>query len=76
MILADIRNYLEQRGSACLSDIALHLNAPPDAVRGMLAVWIRKDRIRKLPADPACGSSCGGCQPAQVERYQWIEGVD
>ena len=45
MILSDIRRYLEQRGQATLADIALHFDADPNAVRGMLNVWIRKDKV-------------------------------
>ena len=36
MILSDIRRYLQQCGQATLADIALHFDADPDAMRGML----------------------------------------
>jgi len=45
MILANIRDYLKQRGQCTLSDIALHFDADADAVRGMLEVWIRKGKF-------------------------------
>ncbi len=72
MILSDIRRYLEQRQQVCLSDIALHFGASPDATRGMLETWIRKGKVRRLLSQAACGSGCGKCTPAQMELYEWV----
>ncbi len=71
MILSDIRHYLEQRGQATLADIALHFDADPDAIRGMLEVWMRKGRIHRRMATASCGSSCSQCDPAATEIYSW-----
>ncbi|HHJ15197.1 MAG TPA: sugar metabolism transcriptional regulator [Gammaproteobacteria bacterium] len=71
MILSDIRHYLEQRGQATLADIALHFDADPDAVRGMLEVWVRKGRVHCRRATASCGSSCSQCDPAATEIYVW-----
>ena len=71
MILSDIRRYLEQRGQATLSDIALHFDADPDAVRGMLDVWINKGKVHKQMATGSCGSSCTQCDPDTTEIYVW-----
>lgn len=72
MILADIRSYLERRGQASLADLALHFDSDPDALRGMLQVWIRKGRVSKGTATAACGSSCCRCDPAATELYTWL----
>lgn len=72
MILAQIKTYLQQRGSACLSDIALHFDSTPDAVRGMLAIWIGKGKVRRHGSDAAC-SSCGHCEPERMEWYEWVD---
>jgi len=71
MILSDIRNYLQQRGQASLSDISMHFDTPPEAVKGMLETWIRKGRVQRRLANPSCGSSCSQCGPATTEIYQW-----
>jgi hypothetical protein len=71
MILSDIRRYLEQRGQATLTEIALHFDTDPDAVRGMLDVWIRKDKVYKKMATASCGGSCTQCDPAATEIYVW-----
>ncbi|MEJ2529548.1 MAG: FeoC-like transcriptional regulator, partial [Gammaproteobacteria bacterium] len=55
MILSDIKQYLIQRGSASLSDISVHFDADPNAVRGMLEQWIRKGKVSKQAAKAACG---------------------
>jgi putative ferrous iron transport protein C len=72
VILSDIRRYLQQRGQASLAEIALHFDADPDAVRGMLEVWIRKDKVYKKMATASCGGSCTQCDPAATEVYVWI----
>jgi hypothetical protein len=71
VILSDIRRYLEQRGQASLADLALHFDADPDAIRGMLAVWMRKGKVHKQVATAACGSSCTQCDSAVTEIYAW-----
>jgi hypothetical protein len=71
MILAEIRAYLQHRGQATLADIALHFAAEPDAVRGMLDVWIRKGVVHRRTATPSCGTRCSQCDLASTEIYVW-----
>mgnify|MGYP000143266632 CR=1 FL=1 len=71
MILTDIRRYLEQRGQASLGDISRHLEADPEAVRGMLEHWMRKGRVRRYPVGAACGG-CGQCEGSGLEVYEWL----
>ena len=73
MILSDVRDYLKQRGQCTLSDIALHFDTDPDAVRGMLEIWMRKGKVEKLSATNSCGSSCNSCEPSATEIYVWRE---
>ena len=70
MILADIRNYLRQRGQASLSDLALHFDSDPDAIRGMLDTWVRKGKVSKLDGGNTCGG-CNQCDATANEIYQW-----
>ncbi len=72
MILSEIKSYLMERGSAPLSDIALHFDSEPDAVRGMLEQWVRKGKVRKNLLSASCGSSCDKCDTAATEVYEWI----
>lgn len=74
MILSEIRRYLEQRGQASLADIALHFDAEPDAVRGMLDAWIRKGKVIRRASTASCGTACQSCDPASTELYVWVKG--
>jgi predicted ArsR family transcriptional regulator len=73
MMLSTIRTYLSQRGQATLAEIAMHVDAEPDAVRGMLQHWIRKGRVEQRKVEAACGSSCNRCDPAAMELYVWLD---
>ena len=75
MILSDIKRYLMSQKQATLADIALHFDASPDAVRGMLEQWIRKGKVAKTLAGSSCGGSCTRCDPAAVEIYHWTDGA-
>ncbi len=76
MILSDIKQYLSQRGSASLSDLCIHFDTNPEAMRGMLGQWIRKGRVQKHSASASCGSSCSKCDLESTEIYQWVDSAD
>jgi putative ferrous iron transport protein C len=71
MILSQIKSYLSERGQATLADMALHFDAEPEAVRGMLDQWVRKGRVERRKVEAACGTSCNRCNPAAMELYVW-----
>ena len=73
MILTELRDYLRRHGQAAVYDLALHFDADPDAVRGMLGEWERRGKARRLPSGTACGGGCSKCDPAAVELYEWRE---
>lgn len=71
MSLSRIKAYLQARQQASLEDIALHLNSPTEAVRGMLDIWVRKGRIECCQVSEACGSTCQKCDSTSLEIYRW-----
>jgi len=71
MILSDIRDYLQHRGQSSLADIALHFDIEPDAVRGMLDIWVKKGKLHRRSATSSCGTSCSQCDSAVTEIYVW-----
>ena len=73
MILAEIKKYLMLCQRAMLGDIALHVEADVDAVRGMLEYWMRKGKVRKTMVTAVCGSGCCKCDIATTEIYQWLD---
>jgi len=72
MILSDIKRYLIERKQASLLDISTHFDSDVNAVRGMLSVWEKKGKVKKLSATASCGSGCDKCDPASVEIYLWL----
>lgn len=72
MILSDIKKYLQSHGSVALADIAIHFDAEPDAVRGMLEVWERKGMVEKNFVSASCGDNCKQCDITAVEIYHWL----
>lgn len=74
MILSDLRDYLKQQQRVTLQDLMIHFRMDADALRGMLAVWIRKGKVKKnAPDSVACGTSCCKCDPTLTELYEWQE---
>ena len=74
MILADLRLFLQQHHRATLKDLSLHFHSDADALRGMLAKWVKKGKVRQMPnQSSACGTSCCQCDPLLTEIYEWID---
>lgn len=71
-MLLEIRSYLQERGEANLTDLAIRFGASPDAMRGMLAHWIGKGRVRRIDCGLSCGKSCAGCGVMAPEIYAWV----
>ena len=71
MILSRVTDYLKNHRRAALTDMAVGLDATPEALRDMLAVLERKGRVHKLPTGTACGG-CNKCSPTSVELYEWV----
>lgn len=73
MTPSTVRDYLKERGSAPLSDVALHFDAGEDSVRAVLGLWIAKGRVRPLAAGAGCSkaASCG-CACKVEEIFEWV----
>jgi hypothetical protein len=71
MILSELRDYLQTHERAALIDLAHHFDTDPNALRGMLAKWVGKGRVAKLPSGTTCGGGCCKCDPATTEIYEW-----
>lgn len=73
MILSDLKAYLRERGRAPIGDLAARFDAEPEALRGMLEVFIRKGRLRLLTPDAEKCGGCSKCEASRVEVYEWVE---
>ncbi|MCW5699700.1 MAG: FeoC-like transcriptional regulator [Rhodospirillales bacterium] len=73
MILSELKSYLVDRRRVPITDIAIRFGVTPDAARGMLDVWARKGRVRRVEdGGQACGGCCG-CTGGQPEIYEWLD---
>lgn len=73
MILSDLRLYLQQKRRVTLNDLVLHFHVDANALRGMLAKWINKGKVRLSPAGSSCGTTCCKCDPLLTEIYEWVD---
>jgi hypothetical protein len=73
VILSDLKRYLSHHRVATLSNIAIHFDIEPDAIRGMLEHWIRKGKVLKHSRNESCKKACCKCDSATVEIYEWIK---
>jgi hypothetical protein len=73
MILSELRNYLKDKKRVTLNELVIHFDVDADALRGMLAKWIKKGKARQLPVGFGCGSTCTKCDPTLTEFYEWGE---
>ena len=59
-MLLEIKRYLEVNRRASLAGLATRFDVDPRAMQSMLDRWVRKGRVRLLPAG-ATGCGCAGC---------------
>lgn len=70
MILSELKSYLVMRKRAPIQDLVSHFDSSPDAIRGMLAHFVRKGQVRQLEVDGMCGG-CQKCDAYNLEIYEW-----
>lgn len=71
-MLRQIRVFFQQQRTASLAELAGRFGVTADAMRGMLEHWVRKGRLRRLPASRVC-PQCAGCEAAALEIYEWTD---
>lgn len=71
MILSDLKDYVKSRRQVSLKDAALHFDAEPEAIRGMLEFWVSKGKISKLSNQITCGGGCACSYQEEREIYVW-----
>ena len=72
MMLLDIKQYIRERQTANLQEIAWHFKLTPDIARDMLQHWLRKGAIKRIDNPPGCGSDCMRCKPKYAEVYCFV----
>ncbi|PIE64582.1 MAG: sugar metabolism transcriptional regulator [Desulfobacterales bacterium] len=70
-ILSEIKKYVKQKGQVSLEEIAVHFGREPDVIQEMLAMLLRKGKIKQRPADKTGCNGCGWCQSGKLTIYYW-----
>lgn len=73
MILADLRDFLQVKHRVTLNELVVHFKMDAGALQGMLSKWISKGKVRHMPANAACGTSCCKCDSSLTEIYEWVD---
>ncbi len=71
MILSDVKRYLAEHRRVPMGDLVNRFDVQPEALRGMLDVWIRKGRVRRTAVGDTCGG-CNKCAAYALEIYEWV----
>jgi putative ferrous iron transport protein C len=72
-MMADLKAYLSSHGRAPMAELVNHLHADPDAIRGMLDLYIRKGRVKRLESELGDCGGCAKCDAFQLEIYEWLD---
>ncbi|MCG8509000.1 MAG: FeoC-like transcriptional regulator [Rhodospirillales bacterium] len=72
MILSELRDYLAETGRAPVAGLAHRFGIDEPALRGMLAVWESKNKVRIVKTDTNCDDGCTACPLGSCEICEWI----
>lgn len=70
MILAQLKDYLAERGPVPIAGLARRFEVAPDTMRGMLGYLVRRGFVRPVAGEEICGS-CTKCDTNIQEFYAW-----
>ena len=73
MILADLKTYMMENRIASVSELATHFDTDDNTVREMLAIWVRKGKIRQIQDPNIQCSKCARCHKLSTEIYEWVD---
>ncbi len=71
-MLLELRDYLTEKQTANLQEMAWHFKQSPETVRLWLEHWIRKGRVCRAQNPVNCGTKCQACKPQVAEVYRWM----
>jgi len=71
-MLKDIQEYLRKHRRACLNDLAVHLNADPQAIAPMLEMLAARGRIRRVGTETKNCGGCTKCLPQSLVLWEWV----
>ena len=71
-ILCDVRDYVQNRKQASLTDLSNHFHTPPEAMRGIVDQWVVRGTIKQCQPS-ACGQCSLSCASMPGDSYEWVD---
>ncbi|HJN24311.1 MAG TPA: FeoC-like transcriptional regulator [Rhodospirillales bacterium] len=71
-MMSELKTYMAENKRVPIGDLANHFDSDPAAIRGMLELYVRKGRARRIDSG---GGDCGGCTKCDLftfEIYEWL----
>jgi len=73
-MLIGIKNFLLQKKTASLGEIASYCKADTDVVRGALEQWVHRGKVKKMESGKLCKGCSSFCSVTDdMEIYEWVE---
>ncbi len=71
-LLEKLRSYLEEHNRASLGHLSLHFRVPPEQIRDLLDIWLKKGMITYYPGIST--GTCGDPHGASDNLiFEWID---
>lgn len=70
MTPSELKDYLQGRSQATLSDLIIHFDSDADTIKSAIGLWIRKGKVEENSA-AGCDKGCCQCDPMKTTVYRW-----
>lgn len=73
MTPSELRTYLKEHHQATLTDLSIHFQSAPQAVKAAMDTWVKKGVVNEIQAEAGCSKGCCKCNPEDITVYKWLE---
>ena len=70
-MLLELKQFLINKKTANVKDIAAHLNCEEEVVRDMLLQCETRGLVKRVMQPVGCNSSCASCDQPELEVVAW-----
>ncbi|MCR9192635.1 MAG: FeoC-like transcriptional regulator [Gammaproteobacteria bacterium] len=72
MLLA-LRDFIQAQQRVSMEQLSREFRVAEEALEPMVALWIKKGRVRQSNHADDCAIACRGCQPRRLVYYEWLQ---
>lgn len=73
MTPSELRTYVKEHRHVTLTDLAIHFQSDPQAIKAAMQTWIKKGVVNATQAEAGCSKGCCKCKTEDITIYQWLE---